>query len=394
MSAVMRRISFEDIERVYLAARFVGDGKAEIIATDGEILEILSKVHCDEVAQQDSGIFVESDADDIVVNQKYMLQVKSPRLALGVLANDFDQLLVSPQARYSEPLNYFIISDRLRKSDDKIILEKYRAVLRLVRIFELAADLFDKQSGEMIFFREDKAALPVTYTAREVHAIDLEEVDELISLFDDQLHGDEKLRLLGDAIVSLVRSQPIARRFEYLITNVDFLSQEVSKGYQLYISTFSYSKVKSEIEQAKIDYIAKIHKTIVDIQGQLLGIPIATIVAATQLKIASACGVEFWSNVGITFGAYVFAILLIVAILNQWATLTAISEEVRQQKNRIKQKYPLISDEFHGIFDSLNSRVCWHKCGLFSIGAIVVIGLIIAQTAFNALTKVSLMGCW
>ena len=56
------------------------------------------------------------------------------------------------------------------------------------------------------------------------------------------------------------------------------------------------------MEAAKVDYVAKIHKTLIDIQGQLLAIPVATIIVASQLKSNQTCGVDFWTNIAVLAG--------------------------------------------------------------------------------------------
>src|SRR3546814_18251560 len=88
-------------------------------------------------------------------------------------------------------------------------------------------------------------------------------------LFEDSLHGQEKADLLAAAVIELVRGQRQAKRSQFIIANLDSLCEEVEKGYRLFVSSFSYSKIRKEIETARLEYINKIHKTIVDIQGQL-----------------------------------------------------------------------------------------------------------------------------
>jgi hypothetical protein len=61
--------------------------------------------------------------------------------------------------------------------------------------------------------------------------------------------------------------QPAARRFPYLLENLDALLEEVSAGYRLFASSFSYAKIRSDVESARVEYVGKIHKTLIDIQG-------------------------------------------------------------------------------------------------------------------------------
>lgn len=121
-------------------------------------------------------------------------------------------------------------------------------------------------------------------------------------------------------------------RFGHLLRNLDLVSDEFEKGYRLFVSRFSYSKIRDDVETARIDFVGKIHKTIVDTQGQLLGIPVATIVVASQLKRSHNCDVAFWTNLAVLLGAWVFIALLAIAIVNQWHTLNVLKTEIGRQQ--------------------------------------------------------------
>jgi hypothetical protein len=139
--------------------------------------------------------------------------------------------------------------------------------------------------------------------------------------------------------------------------------------------------------------VSRIHKTFVDIQGQLLGIPIATIVVASQLKSAPACGVEVWTNVAVLAGAWIFAVFLAASIINQVLTLNAISAEVQRQKKRLESDFAAISPKFIGMFTSLARRICWYRVIYLVIGALGVAGASFATLAFRSLTTASVLSC-
>ncbi|MCZ5662332.1 hypothetical protein O5623_28590 [Escherichia coli] len=58
----------------------------------------------------------------------------------------------------------------------------------------------------------------------------------------------------------------------------------IKKGYKVFVSGFSYEKILDQLRVAKIEEMGKIHKVFSDIQNQILGIPVATIIVATQMK--------------------------------------------------------------------------------------------------------------
>jgi hypothetical protein len=178
-----------------------------------------------------------------------------------------------------------------------------------------------------------------------------------------------------------------------LIRNVDHLLTSLDDGYRLFVSSFSYDKIRTDIENANLDFLTRIHKTFVDIQGQLLGIPIATIVVASQLKSAMTCGVEAWTNLAVLAGAWIFVIFLSVSIVNQFFTLNAIASEVRRQRARLEGDFAAISNKFVGTFTSLVRRIWWYRLVFVVIGALGVGGAAFATFAFRSLTAVKLAGC-
>lgn len=163
---------------------------------------------------------------------------------------------------------------------------------------------------------------------------------------------------------------------------VDDLATAVRSGYKLFASSFSYNKIRSEIEDARIDYTQKIHKTIVDIQSQLLGIPVATVVVASRMKAPTTCGAELLVNSAIPIGAWIFLVLLIVAIVNQWLTLGVIKAEIERQRSKMIADFPTVSDDFTGTFDALKGRIWWHRAGLVLV-AFIGVGGAVAGTCFH-----------
>ena len=105
------------------------------------------------------------------------------------------------------------------------------------------------------------------------------------------------------------------------------LQKKFSDGYNLFASSFSYDKIRDEVETAKVEYTGKIHKVFSDIQNQVLGIPIASIVVATQMKDAgakTATTYEVYVNSAVLLGCWIFVLLTGLLIWNQQHTLKVL----------------------------------------------------------------------
>ena len=392
----MADITFAQLLEIYRRASFdvLGDAATVFVETP-EVLDLLKQIDIDERAKHDSNIhLLEGDIDSLAVGQRVRARIAQPKIALGILAQTFDKLLFAPKAFLAEPKAYFVIEGKLEPTSTKApLLAGYRKILEIVDLFKEAASYVDEMKQEIIFIRDGKFTIPVRFSERTIQRLSTEDADNLLNLFEGDLHKEQKLPILIEAIAHISESQSEAKRFEFIIDNLKSVADETSNGYSLFISSFSYSKIRTEIADKKIEYVTKIHKTLVDIQGQLLGIPVATVIAATQLKSAQKCGLDFWTNVGVLAGVWVFVVLLLVSIINQWQTLNSISEEVTSQKSKLHREYASISDKFSDLFDDLTGRIKWHKCTLRLIGFIALSGAGISTVAYWRLTTARFSAC-
>ena len=215
----------------------------------------------------------------------------------------------------------------------------------------------------------------------------------LTALFCDDIHEDQRLAILAATVVATCSAQPPDRRFRFIVGNLDAMVREVRDGYRLFASEFTYAKIRRDVETAQFDYLGKIHKTFTDIQGQLLGIPVATIVVASQLKVVSACGLDFWTDEAVVCGAWVFVLLVAVAIANQWLTLDAVRDEVEHQKQRLDGDYAPIADKFADVFTTLNDRLRLHRWGLLAVAAVALGGASLATIAARRVIDVNVGTC-
>lgn len=384
----MTKLTFEDLIEIYDHTEFGPSGDDTITIANWEISERLKNIYNDDSAANDSNIKLEADPSTLAIHQSLSATVGPPRIALGLLVFDFEQLLTAKGALCEEPKAYYIKTSKIFHGlrPPAPVQVEYRAVLKVISLFIECASYLDQTKQEIVFVNDVKVTVPIRYSLSDIHNADKAYCSKLVQLFSEDSHRDQKLGILAETIFSHVRSVDASQRLVYLLANLESVFSDLSNGYRLFASSFSYSKIKSDIEAARIDFTSKIHKTFTDIQGQLLGIPLATIVVASQLKSVSDCGPLFWGNFAVVIGAWIFVILLTVSILNQWLTLKVISGEISRQKKKLKSEYSALGDEFTNVFDGLEWRACWHYAILIVIGAIAIAGAIAATIAFNRLT--------
>lgn len=393
----MAKITFDQLISVYRNTAFDPTGNGgRIRIADASILDTLKFIRSDDVAFEDSAIRLEGDADKLEVGGSVDADISAPRLGLGLLARDMDGVIAAPANRVAAPARYYVIGERYAYNDATIpeSVVRYRTVLRLVKALSEAAAFVDPHQAEATFLGPGRLRIPIIYKIADLAAVTVPLVDELETFVFEKIHKDQKTAILASNIIELCRNQPENDRFKFLLVHLRELVTKTQEGYKLFASEFSYEKIKGKTEESINDYTSKIHKTFHDIQNQVMGVPIATVIVATQLKAATKCGVEFWANLAISIGATLFVLLLSVAIYNQLMTLTTIEEDLGRQKVKLEKDYVLVAEQFLPLYAKLGKRIVTHRRVLKAIMFASWFGLALTWLIFNRLTSLQPLACF
>ncbi|MRX35338.1 hypothetical protein [Aminobacter sp. MDW-2] len=357
-------ITFDQLIPLYRNTAFsTEESVGRLHIRDHSVLETLKLIDADDGAFRDSGITIRSSSDQLVLSGTLSVEISPPRSGLGSLARSVDGLLAAPSHRIKEPSRFYLISERFAYNDadvpDSVV--KYRNTQRLIRAISEAAALVDPFQAEAIFLGPGRLRIPFLYRAADLGEVKPAVVDELEDFVFEKIHKDQKTAILASNVIELCRHQPETERFRFLLKHLRELVSKTQDGYKLFASEFSYEKIKSKTEEAINEYTNKIHKTFHDIQNQVMGVPVATVIIATQLKTATTCGVEFWANLAISIGATLFVLLLSVAVYNQLMTLGNIEGDLVRQKAKLNRDYATIADQFLSLYTKLGTRIITHR---------------------------------
>jgi hypothetical protein len=375
----MAKIEFDQLLELYRNAKFGTGGEDDAsevtVATPG-IATLLKRVETDDYAAAETGITLLDDLKAVEVGAVVKARLDAPRSGFAVLARNIDGLIKGPNARIQEPRHFFLVTPPYVPGDAIVpdVVNRYRKALAVVQLFAKAASMLDATKSELVFVKDGKIVMPIQFNATDLMALDTIAADRLLGQFADELHDEQKCSILFEALLDLCRAHQTNSRFRFALRHLSELADRVAEGYRLFASSFSYAKVRSELEDARINYTQKIHRTIVDIQNQLLGIPVATIVVASQMKAPTTCGPELLVNHAVVVGAWIFVAMLIVAILNQWMTLNVIGDEITKQQTTLERDFKTVSADFVATFTKLKDRIWWHHAGLAVVFAIGVLG--------------------
>ncbi|WP_199100244.1 hypothetical protein [Dyella sp. ASV21] len=339
--------TFEKLVSLYRAIDFDGaTGGLLVLKDEGQIA--LAKELFRKDPDETGLTLVTGNPDALAVGAELKLEVNLPRRGLGIVAADLSSLIDA--GRVSEPRNYYIRSENYLKGekDPPALLATYKAILGFIKLLAEASAYLDESKEELIFINKGRFSVPVGYSLASLRPTLSTEIESVLNQFGEDMHRAQKLEILASTTFDLTSNLKAGERFEALLANMAELSKKVGDGYRLFASGFSYDKIKGEIQDANIEFTAKIHKTFSDIQSQLLAIPVATVIVATQMKHAEGIGSQFWINTGVVVGSIIFTILTWILVTNQRHTMKVLGEEIDRREQKIVDDHEKVKDLFEG----------------------------------------------
>ena len=341
-------------------------------------------------AERDTRLALADGADPAGLHVGLSVELTvSPRLGFGILTRNVDSLLSgSRKARFDEP-NFFLLDGDISSddlADDESLVGRYRLVVKFIQVLKRAAAFLDDNVPSLVFISDGKFEVPLDYDAEALGRISVQVVHDLLVALPNGTHEKQCKAILAEAVVSLTGHLASGRRFEHLLDNASELKKRYDQGYDMFAAGFSYEKVRDQVEAARVDYSAKIHKVFSDIQNQLLSIPVATIIVGSQMKDATKVGYEFWVNTAVLVGCWVFAVLMIFLLHNQSHTLAVLRDEIDRQKRQLTKEFAAVAASFEDTFVYLRKRAKVQQRILWTIDSFVVVGLLLSHLVYLKLT--------
>lgn len=285
-------------------------------------------------------------------------------------------LLTAPVRRITPPSRFYLVdSDFLYEGADGHHAPAIQQYLAVTKLYELLGRVADHHGGvgsakTLIFLQKTKIEITSEYTETDLR--DLPGLVEFQTEFiDSEAHKEQKATIIKSALLELFAGQTRVS-FAALLGRFGDFADKVKAGYQLYVSEFSFQKVKNEVEKEKLDALVKLNKVFSDIQNQLLAVPVALVLAGGQMEAKGNWGIK---NILIWLGALVFAIFMDLLIRNQRHTLRAVKQEIDQQRQQIEEKYRPIADRFKDSYKEVAARHIHQQRLIWVVELLVAIAL-------------------
>jgi len=239
-----------------------------------------------------------------------------------------DELLAVPSNLRAAPPEFTLLDiGHTHRSGVAVpaVVAEYLHACRLYQMMRSVADLADDGQNRMVFLQTHDEKLTVFLRYTREHLLALKDLDEFASTFVESTHHKEQKRaIIRTALIDLFSSESCID-FGQLLQQFGSFIDRVRSAYAMYVSEFTFEKIKAEVEKDNVDSTIKLQKTITDIQNQLLVFPVAVFLAGIQMSAESALTIK---NSVTWLGCIVFVGITLVLISNQRYTISAISREV------------------------------------------------------------------
>jgi len=302
----------------------------------------------------------------------------------GFFAWSMEDLLKNPARSRRAPSKFYIADlDYLHPDQKKSMPNQVKGYFQRLSFIESLqppfADYHHTASGPetFVFMADKKLEVSINIAASELDPIPA--IDKLMEeyIFATE-HKDHKRTIIRTCITDLFAT-PNSKITKIEISDIfkeaELLLEDVRDNYNLFISEFSFKKIKNEIEREKLDFTIKLNTVFSSIQNQLLAIPVALVLVGSQMENTGS-----WSrkNLVIWLGALVFALLLSLLVRNQKNTLSAVRQEIDQQWKKIHSDHRPVADRFRDLYWTLEER---HK---HQIWLIRIVDTLVAVSLFAA----------
>lgn len=383
----MKTMNLKTLSKLYKNVELFDGRKGYFTAADKGELELLKSALADST---NTGVHLLQpfDIEKLTVGTRVKLELSDPRTGLGLLADSFDDVLQFRKGKIQKS-RFYLIENAWYSEDDNgpAIVDKYLSVLKLVELLGLVAAYLDKDTQELVFVNNGKFILPVQYVTNDIEQINQDSLSKLLSFFESPIHKEQKLRILEKVICQKYKKTTEEHRFAKLLNELSDIFKQLDEGYAIFASDFSYEKVVDQLEVTKLEELAKINKIFSDIQNQILGIPVATVIVATQLKSTREINDLFWINTAVLIGVWIFVVLIDLVLRNQKHTLNSVKYETERKQTQIICEYNFLHKTVKNTFDLIFKRITHQKVVLHVVDFIVTVGFILAHIVYFALTE-------
>ena len=186
--------------------------------------------------------------------------------------------------------------------------------------------------------------LPFIYDSSDIRDIKIEDSEKFTFLSDlfNNSDSDKKLLFINE-LIDFLSPYNENDRFRYLLLYICEFISKANNAYQYYIRNFSYNKLKSELDNAALEFSKKIQTVINESQTKLIAIPAAFVLSAANIEFNNILSIK---NITILISLYIFAVLIGIFLNNQSSVLKMIDKNIQSYKDTFDSNNSVVKEAF------------------------------------------------
>lgn len=378
---------FLDINRLYGLRK--GDGSIQFEAVvDSELEGLISKLRSDYGLSPSvirEGVYV--DCETLPSLSGVCVQIEISRGDLDGLPFrlyfDWNDLAAYKPNLQRVPEAFVVLSSEAKYIDGTCYGDDVSNYIKFVNFIAILIDMSDHKNlynanlvGKIVFLQRSQLEIMLSVDFVDVIR-PIDGISVVDSLMGDTSHYDQKKSILKEVLFTMLLNVPVVDRLEFLLDNFGEFSRRLSENYQLFVSEFSFDKVRVEYEERKREYVIKLNEVYNSLHGKMIGVPIALALASTS--IVKVVGVaSFFTNVLLFFAAAIYGLMMFFLLKNQWHSLESIKSEYDSYMSRLKYHYYDQYQMIESIRRDLDERYVYQKGSIYmySVALFILAGVV------------------
>lgn len=289
--------------------------------------------------------------------------------------------LINPPQHY-----YLIIHDVSSKDESNTHVNHYKKISSFLNLLIQHSELpehSNKGVNDIVFLHKNRLDISPSYCESDLE-FELDGFSILNSLLSSDEHKEQKSRMFKEALNNILVNIDRKNRLRYLLQNFASFSASFADNYNLFVSDFSFDKVREEYEEEKRKYISSLNESFSSVQTQMLGVPISLAVASFKFEPFTDTKLII-SNIIIMMAIGLYCFFTYALIDNQHNTLDALRDEYKSHFGRLESQYNQQYEKIKDAHIQLNNRYDKQKRWLatFKFIIIMIAVIIICLAALN-----------
>ena len=241
---------------------------------------------------------------------------------------------------------FYIEEEQIYDSSKSSFLDLYKSILTLrENLIGIANHCFEESDSFYIIISNKLQSIVVdmSYSIENFHSEDIQIICNFATILSE--HNEKQKLYIAELIDYFINST--SANLAGLLDNLRLVLDRCNSSYELYLSDFSFNKIKLEIDSKALEYTNKLQGVINESQTKLIAIPSAFILAAASLNFNADNILLDVKNISIIIGALIFAILIQLFLSNQLSSLEFIKNSIDEYKKlSAAEKITYINDKF------------------------------------------------